>query len=123
MKIAFSDFWPGWDDRKNFLVSILRDLGIDFEIVDDDADVLIASCFGFSWKEKKAGKRIYWTGENWHRVDDPLAELEGRELEAARANARFFSSVEGIFSLNEEDAVDGLYVTTLPRLGLARARG
>lgn len=80
MKIAFSDFWPGWDDRNNFLVSILRDLGIDFEIVDDDADVLIASCFGFSWKEKKAGKRIYWTGENWYRVDDPLPGLEGRRI-------------------------------------------
>lgn len=80
MKIAFSDFWPGWDDRKNFLVSILRDLGIPFEIVDDDADVLIASCFGFSWTGRKAGKRIYWTGENWYRVDDPLPELEGRRI-------------------------------------------
>jgi hypothetical protein len=48
--------------------------------------------------------------------------LEGEELEAARANARFFSSVEGLFALNEEDAVDGLYVTTDPGLRLARVR-
>ena len=80
MKIAFSDFWPGWDNRKNFLVSIFSDLGISFEIVDEGADVLIASCFGFSWKEKEAGKRIYWTGENWYRVDDCLPELDGKRI-------------------------------------------
>ena len=80
MKIAFSDFWPGWDDRENFLVSILGNLGISFEIVDDDADLLIASCFGFSWTGKKAGKRIYWTGENWYRTDDPLPELGGKRI-------------------------------------------
>jgi hypothetical protein len=80
MKIAFSDFWPGFDNRKNFLAAILDSLDFPYEIVDDDADLLIASCFGFSWTGKKAGKRIYWTGENWHRMDDPIPELDNRKI-------------------------------------------
>ena len=59
---------------------------------------------------------------NFRRNKEALAALEGEELKAARANARFFSSVEGLFSLNEEDAVDGLYVTTCPGLRLARVK-
>jgi flavin-dependent dehydrogenase len=59
---------------------------------------------------------------SFRKDKDVLAALEGEELEAARANARFFSSVEGLFALNEEDAVDGLYVTTTPGLRLARVR-
>jgi flavin-dependent dehydrogenase len=51
-----------------------------------------------------------------------LAALEGGERQAAEANARFFTSVEGLFALNEEEAVDGFYISTSPQLGLARAR-
>ena len=51
-----------------------------------------------------------------------LASLQGEEREAADANARFFTSVEGLFALNEEEAVDGFYIATAPHLGLARAR-
>jgi Tryptophan halogenase len=49
-----------------------------------------------------------------------LESLEGENLAAARENANFFSSVEGMFALNQEEAVDGLYVSTEPRLRLAR---
>jgi len=61
--------------------------------------------------------------ENLNLRKDKLAlsNLEGQEQVAAAANARFFTSVEGLFALNEEEAVDGLYVTTSPALGLARA--
>ncbi|HET7010123.1 MAG TPA: NAD(P)/FAD-dependent oxidoreductase [Anaerolineales bacterium] len=51
-----------------------------------------------------------------------LASLEGDRRQAASANARFFTSVEGLFALNQEDAVDGLYVATQPYLRLARAQ-
>jgi len=51
-----------------------------------------------------------------------LASLQGGEREVAQANARFFTSVEGLFALNEEDAVEGFYIATTPQLGLARAR-
>lgn len=51
-----------------------------------------------------------------------LAALEEGERAAADANARFFTSVEGMFALNQEEAVEGLYVATTPQLGLARVR-
>ncbi len=59
---------------------------------------------------------------SFRKDKEALAALDGEELAAARANARFFSSVEGLFALNEEDAIDGLYVTTTPGLRLARVR-
>ena len=80
MKVAFSDFWPAFDQHRNFLVSLFARLNIPIEVVDDDADVLIASCFGFSWTRKKARRRLYWTGENWYRTDDPIHELDGKRI-------------------------------------------
>jgi len=50
-----------------------------------------------------------------------LAEADPPTRQVAAENARFFTSVEGLFALNAEDAVDGLYVVTEPQLGLARA--
>jgi hypothetical protein len=51
-----------------------------------------------------------------------LAALQEEQRSAVDANARFFDSIEGLFALNEEEAVEGLYVTAIPRLGLARVR-
>jgi flavin-dependent dehydrogenase len=59
---------------------------------------------------------------NFRKDKKALASLEGEELEEARENAQFFSSVEGLFALNETEAIDGLYVTTEPRLRLARVQ-
>jgi flavin-dependent dehydrogenase len=53
---------------------------------------------------------------------DALASRKGEAKEAARENAGFFSSVEGLFSLNESNAIDGLYVATQPYLRLARVQ-
>jgi hypothetical protein len=52
-----------------------------------------------------------------------LASSDQPVRQAAEDNARFFTSVEGLFALNAEDAIDGLYIVTEPTLGLARARG
>jgi hypothetical protein len=49
-----------------------------------------------------------------------LATLDGDELKNARANANFFDSVEGMFTLDAENAVNGLYVQTQPVFGLGR---
>jgi flavin-dependent dehydrogenase len=49
-----------------------------------------------------------------------LASLEGERKDQARANARFFSSVEGLFALDKAEAVDGLYVATTPYVHLAK---
>ena len=50
-----------------------------------------------------------------------LASLVDEGKQAVATNARFFDSVEGMFSLNQENAVKGLYVATKPYLHLARA--
>lgn len=52
-----------------------------------------------------------------------LASPDAETRERAEENGRFFSSVEGLFALNEEEAVEGLYVATTPVLRLARAAG
>jgi flavin-dependent dehydrogenase len=57
---------------------------------------------------------------NYRKDKDALASMNGEEVESARQNARFFSSVEGMFSLDESDAVDGLFVSTTPNLHLHR---
>ncbi len=56
----------------------------------------------------------------FRRDKEALAALQGEQRRAAEANARFFASVEGLFALREEEAVDGLYVATEPFLRLAR---
>jgi flavin-dependent dehydrogenase len=68
---------------------------------------------------EEMSKRI---DENLHMRQDKhqLAALEGEQRQAAEENANFFSSVEGLFALNEADAVGGLYVATQPYLHLAR---
>lgn len=50
-----------------------------------------------------------------------IARHDASEKKMAE-NGRFFEKVEGISILTPEDAVDGLYVVTEPRLGLARIR-
>ena len=59
---------------------------------------------------------------NFRKDKSVLESLQGDDLQKARENERFFSSVEGLFSLNEEDAVEGLYITTQPKLRLARLK-
>ncbi|MGE0461430.1 MAG: NAD(P)/FAD-dependent oxidoreductase [Vicinamibacterales bacterium] len=49
-----------------------------------------------------------------------LASMDNEGKERAQDNGRFFNSVEGLFALSEEEAVEGLYVATTPVLRLAR---
>lgn len=64
-------------------------------------------------------KRI---GENldMRKDKDALDKLADERLKEARENANFFSSVEGMFALNQEEAIDGLYLATEPTLHLGR---
>jgi flavin-dependent dehydrogenase len=57
---------------------------------------------------------------NLRKDKHALESLEGEQLAQKQENANFFSSVEGFFALNQEEAVDGLYVSTEPKLHLAR---
>jgi hypothetical protein len=62
--------------------------------------------------------------ENLHMRQDKqgLAALQATEPTVTAANARFFNSVEGLFALDEREAVAGLYIKTKPVLGLSRVR-
>jgi flavin-dependent dehydrogenase len=50
-----------------------------------------------------------------------LASLAAEHQSQVTANERFFTSVEGLFALNENEAVEGLFVAAEPYLHLARA--
>lgn len=52
-----------------------------------------------------------------------LASLEGETRDQATANGRFFTSVEGLFALNAAEAIEGLFVATVPYPRLSRALG
>lgn len=80
LKIAFSDFWGGWDPNNNFWTLMFNKLNITYEVVDDNSDLLISSCFGGSWSTKKSIKKIYWTGENWFRMDTKIEQLGGNSI-------------------------------------------
>lgn len=67
--IQFTDFWQEFDIKSNFWTKILENLDIPYQVVEDDSDILIASCFGSNFFNKKSKKKIYWTGENWFRMD------------------------------------------------------
>jgi flavin-dependent dehydrogenase len=57
---------------------------------------------------------------NLRKDKEVLASLDGETKQVAEENASFFSSVEGLFSLSQDDAIEGLYVTTEPKLKVAR---
>jgi hypothetical protein len=76
-RIQFSDFWGGFDPRRNIWVTILERLNIPHEIVDDSADLLICSVFGTAWSTIPAKKKMFYVGENWYRVDETTPLLGG----------------------------------------------
>ena len=80
IKISFSDFWSGYDNNSNFWTLMFNRLNIPYEVVDDNSDLLISSCFGGSWIKKNSKKKLYWTGENWYRMDTNFQELSGNRI-------------------------------------------
>jgi flavin-dependent dehydrogenase len=51
-----------------------------------------------------------------------LASLDSDGKQQAADNGRFFTSVEGLFALNEGEAIEGLFISTEPHLRLARVK-
>lgn len=80
IKISFSDFWGGYDPNDNFWILIFKKLNIPYKIVDDNSDILISSCFGLSWMNKNSKKKIFWTGENWFRMDTKIQQLNNNSI-------------------------------------------
>ena len=80
LKVSFSDFWGGYEPENNFWTLMFNKLKIPFEVVDDNSDLLISSCFGANWYNKKSKKKLYWTGENWFRMDTRIQQLGGNRI-------------------------------------------
>lgn len=80
IKIAFSDFWGGFENNNNFWTLMFDKLNIPYEVVDNNSDLLISSCFGGNWLNKESKKKIYWTGENWFRMDTKIDQLGGNSI-------------------------------------------
>jgi flavin-dependent dehydrogenase len=60
--------------------------------------------------------------ERNHRLRKDKETL-GAQEPAARESADFFDSIEGLKLLSPTNAIDGLFVSTTPKLGLARVSG
>jgi len=59
--------------------------------------------------------------ENWSlRHKQTSNDLDQAEQEKLLASNQFVSSLNGLFSLSKESAVEGFYVVTTPQLGLAK---
>jgi len=64
MKIAYADFWGGFNPTNNFFTHFLKKYRENVSVVNmDEADTLIYSVFGSSHQNFK-GKKIFYTGEN-----------------------------------------------------------
>lgn len=81
IKIQFTDFWQGFENNNNFWTMVLNKLGIPYQVVDNDSDLMITSGFGSNFLNRKSKKRIYWTGENWFRMDQKLQPINLSILE------------------------------------------
>jgi hypothetical protein len=61
VRLAFADFWPGFDPQENFFIRLLtRRFHV---ILDDRPDFLLYSCFGRQHLQSRA-IRIFYSGEN-----------------------------------------------------------
>ena len=57
---------------------------------------------------------------NMRKYKHLMAATQQKNQEITEKNAQFFDAIEGFFSLSKAGAVDGLYVVTEPKLGLAK---
>lgn len=75
IKLKFVNFWPGFDEKNNVFIDILKEY---FEIeFSDQPDYIFCSCFGVPYEYLKyEGIRIFYAGENispdWNTVDYAL---------------------------------------------------
>lgn len=65
IKIKFSDFWYDFDPKNNFWTQILDEIKIPYELVSEEADLLISSVFGNNHLQiNDCRKKMIWIGEN-----------------------------------------------------------
>jgi hypothetical protein len=65
MRLAFLDFWPGFDPHNNFFLHTLRSFRENVTVcAAGDADAVIYSCFGTDHLSCSGVKKVFYTGEN-----------------------------------------------------------
>lgn len=62
IRIAFADFWPGFDPEDNYFTNLLRKR-FDVEIGTSGLDFVIYSVFGDAHRKFRC-RRVFYTGEN-----------------------------------------------------------
>lgn len=62
VKIAFADFWSGFDKDNNFITDALKKI-TEYEVVEENPDFLIYSTFSKNFLKYNC-PRIFFTGEN-----------------------------------------------------------
>ena len=80
LKVSFCDWWNSeycggcFDLNNNFFTNLLREYGNNYEIKiinpSENPDILFYSIFGFSHKNYKAGRKIFFSGEPYPQRDD-----------------------------------------------------
>lgn len=80
-RVAFADFWPGFDPHDNMLSAVLTErLGMTVVSDQDQADFLIYSVFGNKHRSFK-GIRVFYTGESvkprWDECDYAISFMRG----------------------------------------------
>lgn len=80
-RVAFADFWPGFDPHDNMFSSVLTErLGMTVVGDQDQADLLIYSVFGNKHRSFK-GIRVLYTGESvkprWDECDYAISFMRG----------------------------------------------
>ena len=63
IKIKFVDFWKGYSPDEYPVYKVLREL-VPIEIVENNPDIIMYSCFGSNHKKYTDCLKIFYTGEN-----------------------------------------------------------
>ena len=64
IKVAFVDFWDGFDPKRNFFTGLFSTVTSIEVVSPSECDVLVFSCFGIENRSFMDKKRIFYTGEN-----------------------------------------------------------
>jgi hypothetical protein len=77
-KIAFTDFWDGFDPNRNFFTGLFGLIDNVRVVSPDECDILIFSCFGSRNMKFNDKKKIFYTGENLRpNYDMPYIDSRG----------------------------------------------
>jgi flavin-dependent dehydrogenase len=89
----------------------------------EDMDDLVKD--GHVFHERILGEMCDRIEENLNirRDKQVLASIKTQDPTRIKRNNQFFDAVEGFFPMQPEEAVEGLYITTEPKLGLSAVRG